>query len=165
MSITIRLPIRFLGSGRSSARDETTPRRGRVHDPCIYKKVSVAAPAPFFVCLLRDLLALKAVLPFNAVVAGGRKVAQSIGKVASLNERRRSEPEGGSIHADSTQLCHQYPWRRRGPGDATPAQGRRPGQPADRERANSLGERFGHVINKDEVFGTHNPQNPKNSPC
>src|SRR5262249_22287545 len=32
MSITIRLPIRFLGCGRSSARDETTLRRGRVHD-------------------------------------------------------------------------------------------------------------------------------------
>ena len=82
MSVTIRLPIRFLGSGRSSARDETTPRRGRVHDPCIYEKVSVAAQARFFVCLLRDPLALKAVLPFNAVVVGGGKVAQSVGKVA-----------------------------------------------------------------------------------
>src|SRR2546425_10675198 len=38
MSIPIRLPIRFLGSGRSSARDEATPRRGRVHDPCVLRK-------------------------------------------------------------------------------------------------------------------------------
>src|SRR5438128_794252 len=53
---------------------------------------------------------------------------------ASLNERRRSEPEGGSIHADSTQLCHEYAWRRRGPGDARPAQGRRSGQPAPDRR-------------------------------
>ena len=43
-----------------------------------------AGKLTFFVCLLRDLLALKAVLPFNAVVAGGWKVAQSVGKVASL---------------------------------------------------------------------------------
>ena len=41
-----------------------------------------------------------AVLPFNAIVAGGRKVAQSVDTTASLNERRRSKPEGGSIHAD-----------------------------------------------------------------
>src|SRR5262249_52995539 len=40
MSITIRLPICFLGCGRSSARDETTLRRGRVHDPCKQEKVS-----------------------------------------------------------------------------------------------------------------------------
>src|SRR5262245_57498729 len=41
--------------------------------------------------------------------------------VANLREK--------SIHADSTELCHRYPWRRRGPGDARPAQGSRPGQP------------------------------------
>jgi hypothetical protein len=35
------------------------------------------------------------VLAFKAVVTGGRKVAQSHCKTASLNERRRSELQGG----------------------------------------------------------------------
>jgi hypothetical protein len=56
-----------------------------------YTKKQVSRHRRLF-CTFCELLAPKVVLPFNAVVAGGRKVAQSVGKVASLNERRRSEP-------------------------------------------------------------------------
>jgi hypothetical protein len=55
----------------------------------------------------RLLTPTTAFLASEAVVAGGRKVAQWPGKVASLNERRHGELQGGSIHADATQLRHQ----------------------------------------------------------
>src|SRR6516164_10392676 len=74
----------------------------------------------------------KAVVPLDAVVAcccGRVSESRTIGWHSGVAERRRSELERGSIHAVSTQLCHEYPWRCRGPGGATPAQGGRPGQP------------------------------------
>src|SRR5258706_1105801 len=63
----------------------------------------------------------------NPVVAGLRTSHNRLHQVASLNAPQQTE--GGSTHAESTQLCRQRPRRRRGAGGARAARGGRGGGP------------------------------------
>ena len=75
---------------------------------------------------LPALTSATAVLASEAIVADGRKIAQSPGKAAPPKERRYVELRE-DIHADATQLRHRYARRRRGPGGARRARRISPG--------------------------------------